>query len=66
MQKIGGAHLNYLNNHYTKFEHKGMNTTKLQITQIRYPKLLQMVGWTDEQMDGVDPLLDLLSLKRRR
>ena len=31
MYKIGGAHLHYVNNHYAKFEYKGMKTVELQI-----------------------------------
>ena len=30
VQKIGGAHIQWVNNHYAKFEYKGMK--KLQIT----------------------------------
>ena len=37
MHKIGGAHLQCVNNHYAKFEYKGMNTVGFQITQTRHP-----------------------------
>ena len=37
VHKIGGAHLQYVNNHYTKFKYKGMKTFwDLQITQTRH------------------------------
>ena len=29
MHKIGGAHLQCVNNHYVKFEHKVMNTVNV-------------------------------------
>ena len=65
VHKIGGAHLQYVNNHLAKFEYKGMKLLELHITQTRHPK---SVGdrQTDRQTDGVDPLVDLVSLKRRR
>ena len=33
MQKIGGAHLQCVNNHYAKFEYKGMNTVGVSARQ---------------------------------
>ena len=40
--KIGGGHLKYVNNHFAKFEYKGMKTLgvtdKTQITQCEHPK----------------------------
>ena len=37
--KIEGAHLQCVNNHYAKFEYKGLNSLLLefQITQTRHP-----------------------------
>ena len=60
MQKIEGAHLQYVNNHYTKFERKGMKT--FGVTD--YTNLVPLKCC--RRRDGVDPLLDLLSIKRRR
>ena len=49
------AHLGAVSNNFNG------NDEELQITQTRHPKIV-----ADRQTDGVDPLLDLLSLKRRR
>ena len=37
VHKIEGAPFQYENNHYTKFEYKGMKILELQITQTRPP-----------------------------
>ena len=34
---MGGAHLQSVNYHYAKFEYKGLDTVKVQITQTRHP-----------------------------
>ena len=64
MHKIGGAHLQSVNNHYAKFVYKGMKCVlSYRLRKLGTRKVLrtdrQKEGWTD----GVDPLLDLLSLK---
>ena len=68
VHKIRGAHLRYLNNHYTKFERKGMIT--FGVTDYTNLVPLKCCRRTDRQTDGrtggVDPLLDLLSLNRCR
>ena len=55
-------------NHYAKFEYKGMKTFEVADLTNLAPHMCYI--WTDRQMDeqrdGVYPLLDLLSLKRRR
>ena len=35
--QMGGAHLQCVNNHYAKFEYKGMKTVCVTITQTRHP-----------------------------
>ena len=47
VQKVRGAHLQCVNNHYTKFENKGTKTFefKLQITQSKAPQ--KCCGRTD-------------------
>ena len=50
MHKIKVAHLQCLNNHYTKFEYKGMKILELQITQNRHHKSVvdrPSDEWTD-------------------
>ena len=37
VHKIGGAHLQCVNNHYVKYEYKGMNTVGVKITQTMHP-----------------------------
>ena len=37
MHKIEGAHCQCVNNHYAKFEYKGMELLELEITQTRHP-----------------------------
>ena len=54
MYKIGGAHLQCENNHYAKFEYKGMKTVgSYRLHKLGTPSVV------DGQMDRVDPLLDL-------
>ena len=37
MQKLEGAHVQCMNNHYPKFEYLGMKTFGVEITQTRHP-----------------------------
>ena len=59
VHKMVGAHLQCMNNHWAKFEYKGMKTFGVtDYTNLRYPKSV-----ADRLTDGVDPVLDLLLLK---
>ena len=58
VHKVVYAHLQYVSNNYAKFEYKGIKTFGVQTTQTRHHKSVE-----DGQTDGVDPLLNLVSLK---
>ena len=60
VHKIEGAHLQYVSNHLAKFEWK--RTKTFGVTDYTNLVPLKCCGRTD----GVDPLLGLLSLKRRK
>ena len=67
MHKIDGAHLQYVNNHLGKVWMKSNeNFWSYRLHKLGTPKVMQMDGWMDGGTDRVEPLLDLLSLKRRR
>ena len=51
MHNIGGAHFQFVNNHYTKFEYEGTNNLELQISQSRHPKVLRTDGRPDKRRD---------------
>ena len=60
VHKIGGAHLQCIDNHLAKFEYKGMKTVGITDYNTRHPKSVADRR-TDKPTDGVDPLLDLRS-----
>ena len=62
MHKIGDAQLQCVNNHFAKFELKGIRTG---LHKLGTPKSVAD-GRTDGRTYGVDQVLALLSLKRRR
>ena len=45
---------------------RNKNFWSYRLHKLGTPKVLRTDGWTDGRTDGVDPLIDLLSLKRRR
>ena len=60
VHKIGGAHLQCVNNRYANFEYKVMKP--VEVTLIGTPKVLRM-GKRDRLTDGVDSLLNLSFIK---
>ena len=61
VHKIEGAHLQCMNNHQAKFEDKGMKTVGVTDYTNQAPQ--KCCGQANGRTDGVDPLLDLPSLK---
>ena len=47
VHKMGGAHLQCINNYYGKFEYKGMKTWSYRLHKLGTPKVLQTDRWTE-------------------
>ena len=67
VHNIRGAHFQCMDTPLAKLEYKGMKTVgSYRLHKLGTPKVLWTDDQTDRRTDGVDTLLDLLSLKRHR